>query len=330
MKNQKVISVVLIASMLVPLCGCSGDNKTVLAVADKYAQAVTGFDTDDLADLMVGSNVESSLEQFESVYNGSSKLKPAYDAVFDSITYEIDQKSVQSSKKDKTASVEITYTLVDYEAVYDEVFEDGGTIDDYIKALENNDGEDTIEITQTIEFTYDHDKWLVRDKKNKNINKIYAFLEDISEYAWGNFKEVSPDEFKSAMKDVFKLIDNEITESIYNDSTDIGYVGDDVIILYTKYYDKTDASYSFMDFYANYESDLISAENKGLSVYSHGGEDGYLLLNDVYFSKYEQHFYGGVYLKGDTIIIVIVMADGKTDHTKVDRFLDTIGYPKPY
>ena len=86
MKKQKLISSVLIASMLISLCSCSGDDKTVLAVAEAYAQAVTGFDTDDIAELMDGDNVQSALEHFEDAYDGNSKLKPAYDAVFDSIT----------------------------------------------------------------------------------------------------------------------------------------------------------------------------------------------------------------------------------------------------
>ena len=330
MKKQKFVSSILIASMLLSLCSCSGDNKTVLAVADAYAQAVAGFDTDDIADLMDGDTAQNALERFEAVYDDNSKLKPAYDAVLGSITYEIDKKSVESSKKDKKASVEITYTLVDYEAVYDEVFDDGGTIDDFIAALEDNDGKDTVEITQKLEFSYRGDKWLVKDKKLKAINEIYAFLDDMPEYGWGNFRDISSKDFKNAIKRVFQVDDEDIYESSFTDSVEFSYDDDNVMTSYAKYHNKEDASREFADMFSSIEMQLYRSDNNGKYVYSNNGEIGYLLLNNVYFEDFEGYMYGGVYMKGDTLILVLVLSTDIPDHTQADQLLDELGYPKPY
>jgi Na+-translocating ferredoxin:NAD+ oxidoreductase RnfG subunit len=50
-------------------------------------------------------------------------------AIAGTISYEIDEESVQSSKKNAEGSVDVTWTLVDYEAVFEQVSEDGGDVD---------------------------------------------------------------------------------------------------------------------------------------------------------------------------------------------------------
>ena len=124
------------------------DDKNVLLVAQNYADAILAGDGEEIAEYMVdGEDIEENLVAFLESYD---KYEDAYEAIVDSMSYEIDQKSVESSKKNAEASVEITYTMVDYEIIYEDVTVDVGKYDDFVEALEDNDGEDTIEITQTI------------------------------------------------------------------------------------------------------------------------------------------------------------------------------------
>ena len=178
MKTTKIISSVLVASLLMSTSGCSHfdkDDKNVLIAAKAYADAMISGDSGDIAACLVdGDDVEENIEAYLDSYE---KCEDAYAAIFDSMSYEIDEKSVVSSKKNAEASVDITYTMVDYETIYEDVTDDGGKFEDFVEALEDNDGEDTIEITQTISFVLEGKEWLVKDKKSKNFFEFYEFYD---------------------------------------------------------------------------------------------------------------------------------------------------------
>ena len=169
--NKKIVASVLCLSMLASLGGCAlfdKDDEAVLAVADEYAEAVTKAKVSDVAELLVdGEDAEDELNAFTSG-NGAAVIEEygdICDAIADTLSYEIDTESVESSKKNAEASVTVTYTVVDYEAVYEQVKEDGGDAQDLIDAL--GDG-DTVEIEQTMNLELVDGEWLVKDKNNKN------------------------------------------------------------------------------------------------------------------------------------------------------------------
>ena len=329
MKKTKLISAVLTASMLVSLCSCSGDNKTVLAYAEEYAKDVVDFDTDSLLDRFA-DDAEKELELFEDTYNNQAKYKSAYEAVFDSITYEIDQKSVQSSKKDKKASVDITFTMIDYKAVYDEVYDDGGTLDDFIAALEDDDGDNVMEINQTISFVYKNDRWLIKDKKFKNLREIYKFIETIPEYGWGNFDLVSGSEFSNAVAKAFNADRSQIAEYDYDDCREIAYYAySDLWITYEEYDDVEDAKDEFASIYNSLQYEFNMSKNDGSIVYSYTGDDGYILFNNAYTADREYKAYGGIYLKENVIITVLNMGTNDSLNGSIDSFLSEVRYPMP-
>ena len=109
MNKTKVISSVLTASIILSCCGCSlfdQDNKNVLAAANAYADAVVSGEISDVIELMAdGEDFEDELTDY---VESSEKLEDVYDAILNSMSYEIDRKSVTSSKKNGEASVEIT------------------------------------------------------------------------------------------------------------------------------------------------------------------------------------------------------------------------------
>ena len=183
--NKKIVASVLCLSMLASLGGCAlfdKDDEAVLAVADEYAEAVTKAKVSDVAELLVdGEDAEDELNAFTSG-NGADVIEEygdICDAIADTLSYEIDTESVESSKKNAEASVTVTYTVVDYEAVYEQVKEDGGDAQDLINAL--GDG-DTVEIEQTMNLELVDGEWLVKDKKNKNLEEVWAFYGDAAAF----------------------------------------------------------------------------------------------------------------------------------------------------
>ncbi|MBR1796446.1 MAG: hypothetical protein IJ757_00300 [Clostridiales bacterium] len=188
MKIRKLISSVLAVAMIASLSGCAffdKDDEAVLAVAEDYAAAVAAVEVDDIVDLLVdGDDFE---DQIDSLVTGAVD-QPVLDefddicaAIADTIEYEIDEESVESSKKNAEGSVSITYTIVDYQAIYDQVKEDGGDADDFIDAIDDGD---TFEISQTINLVLEDGEWLVSDKKLKNLNAVYSFFSDAVDYSF--------------------------------------------------------------------------------------------------------------------------------------------------
>ena len=330
MKKEKLISSVLAVSVLMSLCSCSGDDKTVLAIAEKYAEAVVSFETDDIAELMEDSSAEAELERMEETYKENPVFEQAYQAILGSMSYTIDSKSVQSSKKDKKASVDITFTLTDYDTVFDDVYDDGGTLDDYIAALKDDDGDNVIEITQTVEFVYKRDRWLIKDKRFKNLDEIYSFIEDIRDYGWGNFKALSESEYRSVLRSVFNADDNSIYEDDYGDCREIGYLGSDkYLISMKKYKDPRFAGNDFSGLYYELQPDIENSKNKDRYTYSYTGDTGYFLFKDLYVQDFGA-IYGGAYLKDDVVVMVLVIDGSQSEHEKIDQFLAAISYPKPF
>ena len=183
---KKLTASTLSVAMLASLAGCAmfdKDDDAVLAVVEYYAEAVKKFKAGDIAEL--SSNVDDEwTESLEAYFSTDADLYgedygPIIEAIESTLSYEIDEESVESSKKDGEASVDITWSIVDYATIYDDVIADGGDLDAYLAALADGDSK---EISQTINLVYDDEEWLVEDKDNKNLEEVYAFFEDALEY----------------------------------------------------------------------------------------------------------------------------------------------------
>ena len=183
MKLRKMTAAVLSVSMLASLSGCAlfdKDDEAVLAVADDYASAVAKVKVGDIIDLLVdGDEVEDSLNDLVTTDAGlyGEDYEAICNAIASTLSYEIDEESVESSKKNAEASVNVTYTLVDYDAVYETITDEGGDVDAFVDALKSDDA-DTQDISITLELVLEDDEWLVEDKNGKDIQKVYAFYVD--------------------------------------------------------------------------------------------------------------------------------------------------------
>lgn len=188
MKRKRLIASVLSVALLASVSGCNmfdEDNEAVLTVAEDYAEAITKVKVSKIVGFLVnGDDYEDTLEDLtcggydQPLPDGYSDM---CSAIQSSITYEIDEDSVESSKRNAEASVDITFTMVDYDSTFDSVVEDGGDLEAFIDALEDDDT-DRIEITQTINMVLEDDEWKIEDNRLKNINAIYRFYTDALNY----------------------------------------------------------------------------------------------------------------------------------------------------
>ena len=242
MKREKIIAAVLAASMALSLTGCDSDNENVIKVAEDYAEALISLDIDDIAGLMEDEDeAAEELARIEEICDADPDLEDAFAAVSESMTYEIDDKSVVSSKKDKEASVDIVFTLADYEAIHEEIEAEDGDLEAYIDALEDPD--ETVEVKVTVKFVLVKDKWLVKDKNFKNLNKVLGFIDVISEYSWGILKMPADDEFIYAVCAAFDVYEDDIYQNAGSYSSEISYDDSTFSITMQRYNDPEEAEF---------------------------------------------------------------------------------------
>lgn len=333
MDKKSSIAMILTASVLVSLCGCSGDKQEIIQAADEYASAVTKFDCKDIASLMEDEDeAECELEALKERYESNEVYEDIFDAVMSSMTYEIDKGSV------KDGSVKVTFKFVDYEQIYEDVYDDGGNIEDYVEALENDDGETTTKITQTIDLINYKNEWLVKDKDYENLLEIYGFIDEISGYGWCNFDVLTIDEFKDILTDNLEIDSSEIAEYEYTWGDMAEKNMGDVYFLINEYNDTQDdqsAQKTFEGFYEILAEDGYP-EDSGLYTYYYDGNEGYILFNgDFYMEEYELYYYGGIYVKDNVVVIAVANTpygfdDSFYNYKMVNSFLEESGLPKPF
>ena len=153
-------------------CALFGPNKKeIVEAADTFASTLLKQDAGKIVKLTnedKDSDAQAALEILfdDSLY--SEEQNKFIDAVADTITYEVDEESVEVSKEE--ASADVVFTMVDYEKALDGDFED---IDAVLDALE--DCEDTKEVEVTFEFEKDDDEWLLTNLDDKGFGKLFDF-----------------------------------------------------------------------------------------------------------------------------------------------------------
>ena len=186
--SKKLIASAVCVSMLASLGGCAmfdKDDEGVLKAAEDYATAVQKVKLGDITDLM--TNGEDLEEALDYLVNDTEGMPDGYadicSAIAGTISYEIDEESVESSKKNAEGSVDVTWTLVDYDAIFDEVSEDGGDVDAFIDALTADDAQ-TQTISSTINFVLEDEAWLVDDEDGDILDEVYSFYADAAGYSF--------------------------------------------------------------------------------------------------------------------------------------------------
>ena len=229
MKRTKAVSMLLIASVMISMTGCSGAKKQVIAAADEYAKAILAADAGDIADLMKDSDeAEEALEQFFGRYTSNEDIAEVYDFILENTTYKIDKKSVEV--QDKKASATIVFTMIDYMDVYDELDDDDADAEDFLDALEDAT-DNTCEVDLKVSFKLNKDEWLVDDKDNEDLMEFYELYTDIAELGLGSLAKISASDFEEVLLGCSDLDEDDIDSYDGSMYSYVTYYYDDYCII---------------------------------------------------------------------------------------------------
>lgn len=157
---------------MIPGMGSSAKTEDIVDAADAFASALVKCDAGKIIKLTNEEKDSDAAEDLEVLFGNEDYTDEQIaiaDAVADTIEYEIDEESVKIDKDE--ASVDITFTMADYETVLsDGKFTD---VDEVIDAISDCDG--TIETEITFEFALEDDEWLISNLGDKAYSKLYSF-----------------------------------------------------------------------------------------------------------------------------------------------------------
>ena len=181
---RTVLSVTVASSMILSMASCSLFDKAkeqILEAADAYADNMckpaiskiikaTNDDIEEDADLWTEALTFSAGDLYDA------DQAAALQAIADTLSYEVVEDSVEGSTKDGEGSVDVVFTIADWQSVLenDEAMTD---VDSFIAAI----GEaETNEIETTIEFELEDEEWLGSNYEDV-FNDVYEFISaDIS------------------------------------------------------------------------------------------------------------------------------------------------------
>lgn len=154
-----------------------------------------------------------------------------------------------------------------------------------------------------------------------------------------SFNQITHKEFKSALEDALKMDDGDYTEyknsSVGGDDTkhEVYAVDGKCRYAFIEFEDVDDAKDYFEDIYDEFEDTIKDDDFKGSykKAYSDSSATGYILVdgdsdNDDFM---DGKCYGGIFLKENTIVVVMANSNKSSDMDDIDAMLSAIGYPKP-
>ena len=329
MKKTKAVSMLLIASMVMSMTGCSGAKKNVIAAAEEYAKAILATDAGDIADLMKDDDgVEEALDSFFDRYTSNEDIAEVYDFILENTTYKIDKKSVEV--KDKKASATIVFTMIDYMDVYDELDDDDADAEDFLEALEDAK-DNTCEVDLKVSFKLSKEDWLVDDKDLEDLEEFYEFYLDIYELGLGGFAKISASDFETVLADCSDIDEDDIDTYEGSMYTMVTYYYDDYCILYYEYDDEEDAADYFEDTYEDYLDMIEDGGFEGNHSEYMDDTCGYILIDGESFTDnfLDDDLYGGIYYAENTYLIILTTSHDQNKENTIDQILNAIGYPNP-
>ena len=290
---------------MIPGMGSSAKTEDIVDAADAFASALVKCDAGKIIKLTNEEKNSDTAEDLEVLFGNEDYTDEQIaiaDAVADTIEYEIDEESVKIDKDE--ASVDVTFTMADYEAVLEGEFSDA---DEAVAAI--SDCDDTAEVEVTFEFALEDDEWLISNLGDKAYGKLYGFygldvsfmpdlaaLVDYSDiYADYNyvylsvvFTENVSDYIDDMTFDVF--LDGEL---LYGDQTPYGD-GDYIWCDITVDGPLESGTYTVTCYYGDtvIASDYIDVDNSGSTVISGDPTDaeGDVYLCEMEFGEYLEEF----------------------------------------
>jgi len=154
-----------------------------------------------------------------------------------------------------------------------------------------------------------------------------------------NFNLITYKDFKKALEDALDMDDDDIREyknsSVDGNETKHEVYANDGKCRYAfiEFDDADDAVDYFEEVYDEFEDTLKDDDFDGSykKAYNENAQTGYILLNGDSDNDdfMDGKVYGGVFLKENTIVIVMANSQKSSDMEDIDAMLSAIGYPKP-
>ena len=177
---RKALAVLLSTTYILSSAGCAFLDKSkdeILDVADPYAKNLASLNISKLVKSTV-KDLKDDADEWEAKLDFSegdlytADAAAALDSIASTISYEIDEESVEADGKKGKGSIEITFSIADYESVLED--EEIRNVEDFVSEIESAKTKD-IEIT--LEFEKDDDNWLCSNYDDV-FETLYAFTDE--------------------------------------------------------------------------------------------------------------------------------------------------------
>ena len=216
---KKTVSLAVASAIVFSMTGCSILDKSkaeVLDAADAYAKELAACNIGKIAKLSDDDfeNVQEEWEGKLTFSEGdlySADTATVLNAIADTISYEIDEESVEATKKSGEGSVDVTFSIADYsDLVDDDSITDANAFADAVADA------DTAEISVTLEFERTDDgDWL-----GSNYTEVF---EDLYDFTNDEFSFSSPiaDAITSDSLDWWWTDDGDHRNPVYTNTDEI-------------------------------------------------------------------------------------------------------------
>ena len=169
---KKAVSVLMTGALLFGLAGClgGGSKKAVIEAADALASDMVSASASKLiksSTLDKKSDEAATLTELLDGSDYSDDQLAFFKAVEGTIEYVVEEDTVSVSKGE--ASIDITFTIADYDSVLKEDYTDIDSLTSAIKKA------DTKEITFTAEFVQEDKEWVCDNVGSKKFMKLYEY-----------------------------------------------------------------------------------------------------------------------------------------------------------
>ncbi len=176
LKSKKLVSAVLAVVMLASATSCSlgkQNPEDIVKAAGSFAKAAAAMDPKKISknvDDMDEDDLEELKEKFDSIKASDTDGSLVKQAIADTITYEVDEDSVEI-KKDK-ATCDVVFTMVDYADTTGDL---AGREYEFVDVITSTKKTKDYEVT--LELVKKDDKWLVTADSVGELDDLYAFID---------------------------------------------------------------------------------------------------------------------------------------------------------
>ena len=334
---KQIASLVLTGVMIISSTACSkkAAQQEILAVTEAFSKGVASLEAEEIIRNVDGlSDTQANTIRNNMSLDDESLLEhDLKQAIADTITYSIEEDSVEIKKN--TASIRVEYSIVDFESATADLTGNPEVFIDAVKACTN-----TTDYLATLELVKSDGTWFVTAESITALDGLYSFLD----YQFDFFKKINDEIFIQALETIgvkeSAIEVYEHTHFIYHDDDTAFSV---IVMVSAKTYkgntyffarcvDVETAKDLFEYHYNSYEGAFDSPNFTGVTSHDVRDDTAYLIFNGELNDKFADvttPYHDAIFRKDNVVIIVKTNMNYPDAEQEVDEFLDALGYPHP-